>query len=819
MNPQTLISLIGSLALACTFATAAPQGTAFTYQGRLNDGLNPANGGYDLRFTLYGSVANGSPVGGPLTNAVAVSNGLFVVGLDFGQGVFTGEARWLEISVRTNGAEGDFTALVPRQPVMPVPYALYAASAAGLLSLDNAPLDFTVNGQRALRLEPAITGPNVIGGWSNNFVAVGASGATVGGGGGLWNDGAAIHLYTNQVNADFGTVSGGTDNTSGWYATVGGGRGNTSSGAGATVGGGQANTGSGIGATVGGGWQNASSGKGTTVGGGRDNISNGGYSTVSGGDFNFASGDSSVVGGGKFNSATSDCATVDGGRWNVSSGSGATVGGGTTNLSSGDGATVAGGQQNSASGYASTVGGGYSNASSNHNATVSGGFANTSSGFSAAVGGGEFNTSSNWNATVPGGSYNTAGGQYSFAAGRHAKALHDGSFVWADSQDTDFASTAGNQFSVRAAGGVRFETAGAGLRVDGQTILLGANGSQPLEFKVDGQRALRLEPATNGGPNVIGGWSNNFVAPGVSGATIGGGGGSFVFDDMGDIWYYYCTNRVEAGLGTVAGGGKNTSAGWAATVGGGEGNTSSGSHATVAGGVANSGSGYYATVGGGTANTCSGGWGATVGGGGYNTTSGSYATVPGGFENTAGGRFGFAAGNRAQALHDGSFVWGDGTAADVASTNANSWTVRAGGGIRFFSDTNLTVGAYLPPGGNGFSPMSDRHVKQNFKAVDPRLVLAKVSQLAVTEWNLISQPASIRHIGPMAQDFQAAFGVGEDDKHISTTDADGVALAAIQGLNQIVEEKEARIEKLEKDLADLKERVNSLLNKPGSRGQ
>ena len=130
----------------------------------------------------------------------------------------------------------------------------------------------------------------------------------------------------------------------------------------------------------------------------------------------------------------------------------------------------------------------------------------------------------------------------------------------------------------------------------------------------------------------------------------------------------------------------------------------------------------------------------------------------------------------------------------------------------------------MPPGGNGFSPMSDRNVKENFKPVDPRAVLEKVGRLPVTEWNLISQPTSIRHIGPMAQDFQAAFGVGEDDKHISTSDADGVALAAIQGLNQKLEDRsersEIRCQKLEaenaalkKDVAELKAMVNSLVKK------
>ena len=106
--------------------------------------------------------------------------------------------------------------------------------------------------------------------------------------------------------------------------------------------------------------------------------------------------------------------------------------------------------------------------------------------------------------------------------------------------------------------------------------------------------------------------------------------------------------------------------------------------------------------------------------------------------------------------------------------------------------------------------MSDRNVKENFKPVDPRAVLEKLTRLPVTEWNLLSQPSRIRHIGPMAQDFKAAFGVGEDDRHISTTDADGVAFAAIQGLHEVVKEKDARIAELEKRLGSLEDQVRQL---------
>ncbi len=105
-NPNRL--LLPFILLFSPVFLAAPllaQGTAFTYQGRLSDGPNPADGSYDLRFTVYDSPSAGLIVGGPLTNAhTGASNGLFTVTLDFGSGVFTGPARWLEIGVRANGS-------------------------------------------------------------------------------------------------------------------------------------------------------------------------------------------------------------------------------------------------------------------------------------------------------------------------------------------------------------------------------------------------------------------------------------------------------------------------------------------------------------------------------------------------------------------------------------------------------------------------------------------------------------------------------------------------------------------------------------------
>jgi hypothetical protein len=264
------------------------QGTAFTYQGRLDAGGALANGSFDLRFAIYDAASGGNLLAGPLTNAaVAVSNGLFTVALDFGAGVFTGPARWLEIGVRTNGG-GAFTALSPRQELRPTPYALYSPTAGGVTNgsvtagqlrttnapaagqvlayngsslvwtnlpgggaagwsltgnsgttpgvnflgtTDSQPLELKVNNARALRLErpTSVTGSsvNVIGGFIMNRAFNGAIGATIAGGG----LGSNIGNSPNEVGADFGSIGGGWGNrVTGAWGTVPGGVDNQANG-------------------------------------------------------------------------------------------------------------------------------------------------------------------------------------------------------------------------------------------------------------------------------------------------------------------------------------------------------------------------------------------------------------------------------------------------------------------------------------------------------------------------------------------------------------------------------------------------------------
>ncbi len=108
------------------------QGTAFTYQGRLSDAGAAANGSYDLRFAVYNAVTNGNRASVPLTNsAMGVTNGLFTVTLDFGPDVFAGTNYWLDIAVRAVGVT-NFTSLLPRQPIQPVPYAIFSTTASNL---------------------------------------------------------------------------------------------------------------------------------------------------------------------------------------------------------------------------------------------------------------------------------------------------------------------------------------------------------------------------------------------------------------------------------------------------------------------------------------------------------------------------------------------------------------------------------------------------------------------------------------------------------------------------------------------------------------
>ncbi len=285
--------------------------------------------------------------------------------------------------------------------------------------------------------------------------------------------------------------------------------------------------------------------------------------------------------------------------------------------------------------------------------------------------------------------------------------------------------------------------------------------------------------------SVVGGGQNNTVTTGASHATVSGGR----------------NNQASGPHATVAGGWANRAQADGATVGGGYDNTATHFGVTIAGGYQNLAEATDATIGGGNWNTAQGEVSA-VGGGERNVASGKASTVPGGAYNGAAADYAFAAGRRAKANHQGAFVWGDSTDADIASTAANQVSFRCNGGVRFTSGAgggNQTVS--WAPGSGSWTFASDRGLKEDLAPVDAREVLERVAALPITEWNY--RGYGQRHIGPMAQDFHAAFPLaGSSDTAINSLHLDGVALAAIQGLYRENQELKARLERLEALLAD-----------------
>jgi hypothetical protein len=304
----------------------------------------------------------------------------------------------------------------------------------------------------------------------------------------------------------------------------------------------------------------------------------------------------------------------------------------------------------------------------------------------------------------------------------------------------------------------------------------------------------------------IGGGHNNriqesawsFIGAGMDNAIRGSGGSTICGGESNTIF-------TNGDYSTISGGSYNAvgPSSFGSSIGGGEYNWTGRPYSVVAGGSQNSAASAYTAIGGGWQNSiqtnCTF---STIGGGAENLVSGRFAIVAGGDQNLASTRS-FAAGTRAKANHTGSFVWGDSTDADVPSFADNSFVARASGGVLFYSSPDLTSGAYLAPGGGSWSMLSDRNTKENIQPVDVRAVLDKLRALPLATWNYKSQDKSIRHLGPTAQDFHTAFQVGEDERHITAVDADGVALAAIQGLNQKLEDQHA-------ENAQLRERLKRL---------
>jgi len=157
-------------------------------------------------------------------------------------------------------------------------------------------------------------------------------------------------------------------------------------------------------------------------------------------------------------------------------------------------------------------------------------------------------------------------------------------------------------------------------------------------------------------------------------------------------------------------------------------------------------------------------------------------------------------------------MFADQTNADFNSAAANEFAVRANGGVRFITDSlaMTPAGVELGNGDTSWNVLSAKDSKENYTHLDAVHILEQVVELPIERWNYTHQDDSVKHIGPYAEDFHAAFGLhGESNRTISSQDLDGVALAAIQGLNQkltqeladVRAEKQTEIDRLEAELA------------------
>jgi hypothetical protein len=201
---------------------------------------------------------------------------------------------------------------------------------------------------------------------------------------------------------------------------------------------------------------------------------------------------------------------------------------------------------------------------------------------------------------------------------------------------------------------------------------------------------------------------------------------------------------------------------------------------------------------------------------GPSIANGNFAVAIG-LQNSASGQFSVAIGKNARtARRQGSMVLGDGSAGfssdSVYATANNQMTMRFVGGYRLFTTMNLTSGVELYAGGGSWSSISDKNKKENFTTVNKEALLQKVAALPITRWNYKSQPASQQHIGPMAQDFNAAFKLDglKNDTTINTVDIDGVNMVAIQALEARTSNLKAENEALKSQLTLLNQRLLAL---------
>jgi hypothetical protein len=519
------------------------------------------------------------------------------------------------------------------------------------------------------------------------------------------------------------------------------------------------NVASGTNSAVAAGFNNQATALGAFVAAGQNHVASGVSSLVIGGFQNAAAGLDAMVGGGAFNRANGPRSVVLSGYGNLTTGSyGIVVGGGRdTNTTNPAGSEV---QDNAAYGKWSFVGGGHGNragVSGNEgfrNSAVVGGQRNVASGIQSFIGAGGCNVASGTSAAVAAGGQdantgtcifgNVASGPYSFVGG-------------------GFGNTASGTSAVVLGGGGRaadsnsFVFAGYGGSTTASPIYAPTNGAGSFNIGAPGGVHLNTDTTLRFGSQVrqnITLWGDPTSATGSYGIGV----------QASNMYFRLDTAVNDNGFRYYSGGVHNDAAG---------------------------------NAGGGT-------WLATL------DRQGSFQ-LPQSLDQQIRLRTGSSLIQGMGAQNSTLYLRTNQSVAFYLYGTHNDNILDAGSGGSILATIQSGAGSATVTGNVralAFTSTSDRESKHAFAAVDAKSILAKVAALPIMTWAYNAErDSAVRHIGPVAQDFMKAFSVGYDDKTITGVDANGVALAAIKGLNELVKEKDRQIAALTERLRAIEKRL------------
>jgi hypothetical protein len=555
-----------------------------------------------------------------------------------------------------------------------------------------------------------------------------------------------------------------------------------------------------------GGWSGNTVGsgvEGATIDGGGDpdfggtpkpNRVTGDYGVVGGGRGNTAVGFNSTIGGGLDNVVEDPHATIGGGQGNVVTNdffaeTHGTIGGGQGNLAGGNHATIAGGLNNTTDGEHAVIGGGVGNTAGNGYATVGGGQGNTATGNSSTIGGGEGNTTGNGPATIGGGTDNTASGSGTVGGGSDNQASGSGATVGGGTGNEAITegATVGGGFVNRAV--ERFTTVAGGSTntADAQGATVGggdANVASGFEATVPGGdenhargstsfAAGRRARAAHAGTFV---WADRSVTTGAD-SLVSTAPNQFLIRAAGGV-----------GIGTNAPTNELTVGGDADLTGRLGLGTAAPTYRLSIRGPSDPFDGPVLTFSGVASDQPESGRIRFLEGNATSNWRGGYVRYDGDANRLHIGVHDASDQNAANDLDAITIERNSTHFVGIGRTNP-SHPLHVGTGATNGNGAHVTAGGAWTNG-------SSRAFKEAFEPVDPAAILAGVAALPVQRWRYRGAEAEGVHLGPVAEEFAAAFGLGGDARYIATVDADGVALAAIQALERLAREQAAEIEAL-----------------------